>query len=94
MNHWKMPEEVIEVTAHHHADDYQGSAGPYVQLVRLANALLARDGIGDASDETLPADALAVLGIDEATALQLYQEVGAHSEELDRMARLMAGSRD
>lgn len=94
MQHWKMPDEVIEVTAHHHDDDYKGSAPVYVQLVRLANALLARDGIGDTTDTTLPADALATLGISEEAALQLYADVGQHSEELDRMARLMSGASD
>lgn len=94
MQHWKMPEEVIEVTAHHHDEAYKGDAAVYVQLVRLANSLLARDGIGDVADPTLPPDALTALGIDEDKALQLYADVGQHSEELDRMARLMSGGRD
>ncbi len=94
MRHWKMPDEVIAVTAHHHDDAYRGDSAVYVHLVRLANTLLARSNIGDVTDTELPADALAALGLSEASVLQIYEDLGAHSDELDRMARLMAGGQD
>lgn len=91
MRHWKMPEEVVAVTAGHHDPVYRGEQDLYVALVQLANALLARDGLGD--DLTTPiADwTLQRLGISLAAAEQVYDQIRADSAELDRMAQLMAG---
>ncbi len=91
MRHWKMPDEVTTVTAHHHDESYAGPAAHYVALVQLANALLARDGIADVASGPLPEAALAVLNMREATALEVYTQVLQGADELNRMARLIAG---
>ncbi len=92
MRHWKMPEEVIAVTEHHHNADYDGVGLHYVYIVQTANALLARDGMGDDVETALQATALQALGLSEGDLNEIYQTVQSGAEELNRMAKLMAGS--
>jgi HD-like signal output (HDOD) protein/prolyl-tRNA editing enzyme YbaK/EbsC (Cys-tRNA(Pro) deacylase) len=63
----------------------------HAQLVLLANRLLHRYGIGDADSDELPAYVLKDLVISAETALQTADQIIQHSEELDGLARQMAG---
>lgn len=89
MHHWNLPAEVVAATEHHHDADYQGACAPYVQLINLVNAILARQGLGDEPGVPVRPEAVAGLGLTlagvEAAAAQLF----AGAEELDRLALLM-----
>ncbi len=92
MRHWKMPEEVIAATEHHHNYEYSGEAQNYVYLVQLANILLARQNLGDDVVTAAPIDALHALGLTESDLLEVFAAVQEGAEELNRMAKLMAGN--
>lgn len=93
MKHWNMPEEVITVTAQHHNKEVGGPHRAYVALIQVANAFLARQGISDCVDTALPEWALECLGIEQNVIEKVFTDIESDSAELDRMAKLMAGSK-
>ncbi|MBI2380059.1 MAG: HDOD domain-containing protein [Gammaproteobacteria bacterium] len=90
MRHWNLPEEVIAVTERHHETVVEGPATPYVRLIQVVNAVLSRQGIGDAACSEICPGWLESLGLSleavDAVASQLF----AGGEDLDRVARLMS----
>lgn len=89
MRHWNMPPEIIAVTEFHHDGEYQGDFADYVSLIRLVNALLARQGIGDEPARDIEPQELARFGLDEAVVEAASARLLAGGDELDRVARLM-----
>lgn len=70
---WGLPESSIKAAAMHQKIGYQGEKAEYVQIVQLANHLLALHGIGDEPPLEDAKGLLDALGISEDKALQLAE---------------------
>ena len=84
---WDMPDAVVKTAGLHENPDYQGTNDGYVHCVRLANALLKKEGIGDEfnpDDPRVPADCL---GIRLEQVEKLESTIGEVAAELDELAR-------
>ena len=90
MEAWDMPREIIETVREHHNVAYRGDYSGYANLVYVANALLARHGIGDAEAVAIPQSLYEAFGLNEADAEAALASVMADREGLDFMARRMA----
>jgi len=90
MQAWNMPEEVHVTISQHHNPDYSGPHAEYARLVNVANQLLKRYDIGDATSDELPADLLEKIGITDTQALSILEKTFKGREELDSMARQLA----
>ena len=90
MQAWNMPEEVHISISQHHSPNYSGPHAEYARLVNIANQLLKRYDIGDATSDELPADLLEKVGITDAQALSILEKTFKGREELDSMARQLA----
>lgn len=87
MQAWNLPEEVITAVRWHHRPAYRGIHCKYAGLVCVANRLLKRRGIGEASQSALPEAVLQDLGLGEAAALRVLEDTLATMEGLDRISR-------
>ncbi|MDT8404694.1 aminoacyl-tRNA deacylase and HDOD domain-containing protein [Sulfuriflexus sp.] len=89
MRFWAMPDyldgALLEQRNVHHHDDL------HAQLILLANRLLHRYHMGDADSDELPGALLENLGISAERACQTAEEIIGHGDELDGLARQMAG---
>jgi len=90
MQAWNMPEEVHVAISQHHNPDYSGVHAEYAHLVNIANQLLKRYAIGDATSDELSADLLEKIGITDTQALSILEKTFKGREELDSMARQLA----
>ncbi|MCJ8168190.1 aminoacyl-tRNA deacylase and HDOD domain-containing protein [Pseudomonas sp. A3.4] len=73
MRFWDMPEEIATALRFQHDPSYRGPHHNYANLVCLATRLLRQRGVGGESQEEIPSDLYAALGI---TADQAQQAVG------------------
>lgn len=89
MRHWNMPPEVVAVTERHHDPAYEGEAADYVMLIRLVNALLARQGMGDEPGAVLEPAWLSRFELDARIVDTVAAHLFAGGDELDRIAVLM-----
>lgn len=64
MDAWKMPEVVTISVREHHTVGYTGKHAAVVNLIQVANKLLARVGIGDEGEVPLPLNLLRSLELD------------------------------
>jgi HD-like signal output (HDOD) protein/prolyl-tRNA editing enzyme YbaK/EbsC (Cys-tRNA(Pro) deacylase) len=87
---WGMPEELVVAVQEHHNHRYWDQHAVYPQLVLLANRLLKRYGLGDASREDLPSFSLQALQLEEAELVAVTEEVLGLSSELDGLAHRLA----
>lgn len=87
---WNLPKEVIETVREHHNGDYRGDYAIYPNLVHIANRLIKRFGMGDATGIDLPADLLEAVGLTEEQAEAALGTVLQMREGLQFMARKMA----
>ena len=71
MEAWNMPEEVVTVIREHHDARYHGRHATYVQLVLLADRLLASYAISDSGTDELPDAILQRLGISDEQVIEL-----------------------
>jgi HD-like signal output (HDOD) protein len=90
MQAWNMPEEVHVTISQHHNPDYDGPHVEYIRLITIANHLLKRYDIGDATSDELPAGLLEKAGITDTQALAILEKTLKGREELDSMARQLA----
>ncbi|KZZ63815.1 HDOD domain-containing protein [Oleiphilus sp. HI0128] len=87
---WGMPESSITVAGMHQKKDYQGKHQKYVELVQLANALLAAKGIGDEPALHDCEKLMQGLGIQEEQGMALLDSLLEQCQSLDEMIRQMA----
>ena len=89
MRFWAMPDyldgALLEQRNMHHHDV------THAQLILLANRLLHRYHMGDADSDELPEALLENLGISAEEACRTAEEIIGHGDELDDLARKMAG---
>lgn len=90
MDAWNLPKEIVETVREHHNGDYRGDYAIYPNLVHVANRLLKRFGMGDATGIDLPADLLETVGLTEEQAETALGTVLQMREGLQFMARKMA----
>ncbi|MET1254133.1 aminoacyl-tRNA deacylase and HDOD domain-containing protein [Aliikangiella maris] len=86
MTNWHMPDELIVAVQHHHQEQFWSKHAVYSNIVLIANRLLKRLGIGDATDTQLPQSTLDLLAIDEENAESALRDIELESETLDIMA--------
>ncbi|PCJ49931.1 MAG: hypothetical protein COA74_03835 [Gammaproteobacteria bacterium] len=89
MESWNMPEELITAVRWHHHDDYEGEHAIYSNIVLLANRLLRRLEIGDATQILLPEKIMSMVGIDEQDAFKALDLIVEDETELDAIAQQM-----
>lgn len=90
MEAWNMPEEVHVTISQHHNLNYSGPHAEYVRLVNIANQLLKRHDIGDATSDELPAELLEKAGLTGEQAEAILEKIFEGREELESMARQLA----
>ena len=90
LNYWQFPEVVQYVAAHHHDDRYCGDYEKYVQLIRLSNLLLAREGIGDDCADGDIRPCLETLQMEEAMVERVFKQVLTAIEKTDSLSRWVA----
>ena len=90
LNYWQFPEVVQYVAIHHHNDRYCGDYEKYVQLIRMSNLLLAREGIGDDCADGDISPCLDVLHIEQAMVERVFKQVLTSIEKTDGLSRWVA----
>lgn len=86
---WGLPESTVKVAAMHQNERYEGDHQAQVQLVQLANHLLANYDIGDEPSLLEPQALCEALGIDYERALELAELTVEQCRSLDGMASQM-----
>ena len=84
-----MPDELISAVRWHHHEDVWRDNAVYSNLVLVANRLLKRIDIGDATQLVLPESILDTIGIDEDDAFRALDLIVADEKELDAIAQQM-----
>lgn len=87
---WGLPEELVTAARHHHDEHYWGDHASYVQLVLIANRLLARQGLGTTLETVLPDFSLAMLGLNTDQVIAASEALRAGNIELDALAHMVA----
>jgi HD-like signal output (HDOD) protein/prolyl-tRNA editing enzyme YbaK/EbsC (Cys-tRNA(Pro) deacylase) len=90
MDAWDMPKEIIEAVSEHHNPAHRSDYSIYANLVCVANALLKRQGIGDAATTEVPAALLTRIGLGEQELVRALGTLLKDEEGLDFIARKMA----
>ncbi len=89
MQSWNMPDELISAVRWHHHEEFSGNEALYSNLVLVANRLLKRIDIGDASQLILPEPVLQTIGIQEDDAFKALDLIVADEAELNAIAQQM-----
>ena len=89
MQSWSMPEELVAAVRWHHHEDVRRDNALYSNLVLVANRLLKRIDVGDATQLVLPESILDTIGIDEDDAFRALDLIVADEEELNAIAQQM-----
>lgn len=91
LRHWNLPPEVIAAARYHHQPGYDGLHACYPRLVFLANALLQRLGVGDATSSSLPsAQFHQQLGTSPQAVEQVFSAFDAARQGLDPIVSRLA----
>ena len=90
MDYWKLPEEVVIAIKEHHNENYNGPHAVYPHLVLIADRMLKRHGLGDASSTELPRGLLEFLEISEYQLESVTKRIMDGREGLDTMAQQLA----
>jgi len=91
MDAWGLPESVSTTVREHHNEAYSGEHEVYVKLVRLANRLLKRVGIGDELNTDIPGAMFEELGLDESSVLAEFELlIEGELSEVEAMANQIA----
>ena len=89
MEHWNMPEEITQVVAEHHTENYSGKHENYVWLAQLAGQALAAHKLSD-SDETEVSEQLCEqLGLTPEDVEEALSSVMNENNALDAMAETL-----
>ncbi len=89
MKSWNMPDELVAAVRWHHHEDVWRDHAVYSNLVLVANRLLKRIDIGDATQLVLPESILETIGLDEDDAFRALDLIVADEEELNSIAQQM-----
>jgi len=89
MKSWNMPEELIAAVKWHHREEIDDENAIYSNIVLIANRLLRRLGIGDATQHILPNDTMRQLGLDESDANKALDLIIENEMKLDAIAKQM-----
>lgn len=87
---WDMPRDIVEAVREHHDPNYSSDFSDYANLVYIANALLKRNGVGDAESTELPEGLLSRVGLDSARAETAFSTILEDIDGLDFIARKLA----
>ena len=87
---WQLPEEIVIGVQYHHDQRYAAAHAPYAQIVLLANRALARHGIGEDTDDTLPPQVIRALGLTESVVVKITERLLDAHAELDELAHHLA----
>lgn len=87
MQAWHMPEELITAVRWHHQEEFSSQHAVYSNLVLIANRLLKRVGVGDASSMHLPDAVLAMLQLSETDAVRELAQLDSSREELATLSQ-------
>ena len=87
---WRLPKPVVNSAYFHHDEAYRGEDEQYVQLVRLANHLLAQQEIGDLGYDTLDLQTVCNGLISVADAQGVAESVMEMGLEIDSLADCIA----
>lgn len=90
LRHWRLPEEIVAGVQHHHEVQGAVAHAPYAALVLLANRALARNGIGEETDDTLPSQVIQALGLTERVVVTIAERLLDAHAELDQLAQHLA----
>lgn len=91
MEAWGLPDSVSITAREHHNETYSGEHKVYVNLVRMANRLLKRVGIGDDIDVEVSTSMYQELGLDEAKVLEVFDDmIESELAEVEAMAHQIA----
>ncbi len=89
MKAWNMPEEVVAAVRWHHNEDCTQPHAEYSNLVLIANRLLHAFGLGEESNNHLPALAMFTLGIPREQAMDALARVQASMTNLDVLSEVL-----
>lgn len=90
MEYWKLPEEIVVAIREHHNENYHGPHAVYAQLVLIADRMLKRQGLGDASGTDLPAGIIGFLELSEYQLEAATKRIMEGRDGLDMMAQQLA----
>ena len=87
---WGLPDEIVVATREHHAEQYHGLFGVYVQMIRLTDYLLRVHDSGQAVYDDLPDGALKSLGLNQSDVIRVMMRLLEQDEHLEAMALELA----
>ena len=87
MANWHMPDELIVAVQRHHQEEFWSKHAVYSNIVLVANRMLKRLGIGDATETDIPNSTLELLSLDIETLESTLQDIESEAETLDLMAK-------
>ncbi len=90
MEYWKLPEEIVVAIREHHNENYHGPHAVYAQLVLIADRMLKRHDLGDASSTQLPGGILGFLEVSEYQLEAATKRIMEGHEGLEMMAQQLA----
>lgn len=91
MDAWGLPAAVCTTVREHHNEHYEGDNDVYVNLVKVANSLLKRVGIGDENSEEISQDLLNKLGLNEDDVIAEFESlIESELAEVEAMAHQIA----
>ncbi len=90
MKAWGLPEQYGILMENHHAPNYNGDYRAYVNIIYIANLLLKRAGIGDASEDEMPTALLERYALNENELEGMLDIVMGWNENLDHLAHQLA----
>ncbi len=89
MESWNMPEELTSAVRWHHQEDNKDEYAIYSNIVLIANRLLKRLEIGDATQITLPEEIMEMIGLEESDALKALDLISEDELDLNSIAHQM-----
>lgn len=84
---WRLPDELVLTTKHHHDLDYEGAQSPLIQMCRLSDYLISVHEMGEDNYADMPQDALAALGLSDTQVMRIMIELLEQNDNLESMAR-------
>jgi HD-like signal output (HDOD) protein/prolyl-tRNA editing enzyme YbaK/EbsC (Cys-tRNA(Pro) deacylase) len=87
---WGLPDEIVVAAREHHAGQYHGLFGVYVQMIRLTDYLLRVHDSGQTIYDDLPDGALKSLGLNQSDVIRVMVQLLEQDEHLETMARQLA----
>jgi putative nucleotidyltransferase with HDIG domain len=90
LRNWRLPEEVVVGVQHHHDEHGAEAHARYAQLVLLANRALARHGMGEETDDTLPPHIVQALGLTDGAVVKVAERMLDAHADLDHLAQQLA----